>query len=55
MKADLALSHIPIVVITAKELTAKERERLKTQVDLLLQKGSAIDEALVDNLVEKFE
>lgn len=55
MKAELALSHIPIVVITAKELTAKERERLKTQVDLLLQKGSAIDEALVDNLVEKFE
>lgn len=55
MKADLALSHIPIVVITAKELTAKERARLKTQVDMLLQKGSAIDEALVDNLVEKFE
>ncbi len=55
MKADPALATIPIVVVTAKELTARERAQLKDQVDLLLQKGSSIDEELVENLVHKFE
>jgi threonine synthase len=55
MKADPLLANIPIVVITAKELTARERARLKDQVDLLLQKGSTIDEEVVENIVHKFE
>jgi threonine synthase len=55
MKADPQLADIPIVVITAKELTARERAQLKDQVNLLLQKGSSIDEELVENLVHKFE
>jgi threonine synthase len=55
MKADPQLADIPIVVITAKELTARERAQLKDQVKLLLQKGSSIDEELVENLVHKFE
>ena len=55
MKADPQLANIPIVVITAKELTARERARLKDQVDLLLQKGSTIDEEIVENIVDKFE
>lgn len=55
MKADPELADIPIVVITAKELTARERAQLKTQVKLLLQKGSSIDEELVENLVHKLE
>jgi len=55
MKADPALQDIPIIVVTAKELTASERARLKDQVELLLQKGSSIDEELVETLVHKFE
>jgi threonine synthase len=55
MKADPQLADIPIVVITAKELTARERARLKDQVDLLLQKGSSIDEEVVENIVHKFD
>jgi threonine synthase len=55
LKADPELNAIQIVVITAKELTARERAHLQTQVDLLLQKGSSIDEELVDSLVHKFE
>lgn len=51
MKADPALKDIPIVVVTAKELTARERARLQEQVEMLLQKGSTIDEDLVDTLV----
>jgi threonine synthase len=55
MKADPVLQHIPIVVMTAKELTAKERARLNTQVDLLLHKGSTIDDEVIDNLVGKLD
>ncbi len=55
MKADPELQHIPIVVITAKELTAKERARLNSQVDLLLKKGSSIDDEVIDNLVHKLD
>lgn len=55
LKADPDLQHIPIVVITAKELTARERARLNTQVDLLLKKGSTIDDDIVENLVHKLD
>ncbi len=47
------LRHIPIVVVTAKELTVKEREMLKDQVDMLLQKGSFLDDEFVDNLIAR--
>ncbi len=55
MKSDPELQHIPIVVITAKELTAKERARLNSQVDLLLKKGSSIDDEVIENLVHKLD
>lgn len=55
MKADPDLCTIPIVVITAKELTARERARLNEQVKLLLQKGSAIGEDVIDTLVHDLE
>jgi threonine synthase len=55
LKADPALRDMQIVVVTAKELTARERTWLKEQVNLLLQKGGSIDEDLVEALVEKFE
>jgi threonine synthase len=55
LKADPDLQHIPIVVITAKELTAKERDRLHNQVDLLLKKGSTIDDEIIDSLVHKLD
>ncbi len=51
MKSDQSMSKIPIVVVTAKELTAKERSRLSGQVDILLQKGSFLDEKFIESLV----
>ncbi|MDL1901429.1 threonine synthase [Anaerolineae bacterium CFX9] len=51
LKSDPVMQRIPIVVITAKELTARERARLDAQVEMLLQKGSSIDEELVETLV----
>jgi threonine synthase len=53
MKADAELQSIPIVVITAKELTVSDRERLSGQVEKVLQKGSTIDEDFIDTLVDR--
>ena len=55
MKSDPEMAHIPIVVVTAKELTAKERARLNGQIDILLQKGSIIDDEFVQNLVDNLD
>jgi threonine synthase len=53
MKGDADLKDIPIVVVTAKDLTARERDILDNQVDLLLQKGSFFDEGFVENIVSR--
>ncbi|MFZ4813042.1 MAG: threonine synthase [Phototrophicaceae bacterium] len=53
LKNDPTLSHIPIVVITAKELTVREKERLSGQIDMLLQKGTFIDAEFVDTLINQ--
>lgn len=55
LKADTELQDIPVVVITAKELTARERARLNEQVDLLLRKGSSIDDEIIESLVHKLD
>jgi threonine synthase len=53
MKEDPDLRNIPIVVVTAKELTVQERDMLEGQVEMLLQKGSFIDEDFVENLIDR--
>jgi len=55
MKADKMMANIPIVVVTAKELTARDRQRLSGQIDMLLQKGSFIDEDFIESLVSKLQ
>jgi len=55
MKNDPTLHEIPIVVVTAKELTVRERERLSSQVDMLLQKGSFIDDSFIENLIDRLD
>jgi len=46
------LRHIPIIVLTAKELTVRERVRLNGQIDSLLQKGTFLSEDLLQRIVE---
>jgi CheY-like chemotaxis protein len=41
-----ATGDIPIVVVTAKELTAVEKQRLHGRIQNLLQKGDFISEEL---------
>jgi threonine synthase len=53
MKSDPDLLDIPIVVVTAKELTVKEKEMLDTHADMLLQKGSFVDDNFIEELISK--
>ena len=52
LKADKELNQIPVIVLTAKELTPRERERLSGQIDALLQKGSFLDEELLQSIIK---
>ncbi len=52
MKEDKEISDIPVIVITAKELTPQERRRLSGHVDSLLQKGSYMDLELLEDIVD---
>jgi threonine synthase len=50
LKADDVLDDLPVIVITAKELTREDRERLQGQIQMLLQKGSFMDEDLLEGI-----
>jgi threonine synthase len=52
LKTDKALSEVPVIVVTAKELTGSERQRLSGKVQKLLQKGSFTDLDIVDQMTE---
>jgi threonine synthase len=52
IEADEDLEGIPIIVVTAKELTATERERLSGQIQMLLQKGTFTDEDLLEEILD---
>lgn len=50
VKRDRQLSHIPIIVVTAKELSAIERARLSGKIKALLQKGTFMDSDLLNDI-----
>jgi len=50
MKADQALRDIPVIVITAKDLTHEDYKRLSGRVESLLQKGEFMEEELFDSI-----
>ena len=52
LKKSESLQEIPVIVVTAKELTALERQRLAGQAESLLQKGSFTDLDMLDDLVD---
>ena len=51
LRADAATQDIPVIVVTAKELTAPERDRLNGQIDSLLQKGAFMDDELLADVL----
>jgi threonine synthase len=52
LKADERTRSIPIIVVTAKELTLQERQRLMGQVESLWQKGTFMDDDLLGGIEE---
>ena len=52
IRSDEELADTRIIVITAKSLTAGERRRLTGQIELLLQKGSFMDDDLLEDILE---
>ena len=45
-----ALADVPVIVVTAKELTSKEKARLKGRIQSLMQKGSFMDDDLFEEI-----
>jgi CheY-like chemotaxis protein len=55
MEADEDLCRIPVVVVTAKELTTSEKQRLGGQIQMLLEKGDFTDEDLLHEVLDALE
>jgi threonine synthase len=55
LKSEEALRDVPVIVVTAKELTPDEWHRLDGQVESLLQKGSFMEEDLLEDILEALE
>ena len=53
LKSDQALHDVPVIVVTAKDLTTHERELLNDRVESLLRKGSFIDEGALQDILEQ--
>ena len=50
LRNDPATASIPVIVVTAQELTSKEKERLEGQIQALMQKGDFVSEDLLDEV-----
>ena len=50
LKSDPQTSTIPVIVVTAKELTAAENQRLPDQIHALMQKGDFLNDELIDEI-----
>ena len=50
LKANPKTASIPVIVVTAKELTTQEKERLKGQIHTLMQKGEFMNDELMDEV-----
>jgi len=50
LEAGGMLEDLPVIVISAKELTREDRLRLSGQIQMLLQKGSFMDEDLLNGI-----
>jgi threonine synthase len=52
LKADRRTQHIPVIVVSAKDITPDERRRLNGYIEALYQKGSLSPRAFVDQVVQ---
>lgn len=52
LKADQDLSQIPVIVVTAKELTGLEKQRLQGKAQSLMEKGAFTDQEIIDRMLD---
>jgi threonine synthase len=50
LKADPQTALIPVIVVTAKELTPEEKQRLQGRISTLMQKGEFMSDDLLDEV-----
>ena len=50
LRSDPATASIPVIVVTAQELTSKEKQRLEGQIQSLMQKGDFVSEELLNEV-----
>ncbi len=55
LKLDTRTQHIPIIVVSAKDITDNERQRMSGYIEALYQKGSMPARQFVDQVVEVIE
>jgi hypothetical protein len=55
MRLRPGLEHVPVVVITAKDLTAEDRERLTGSVSQVIQKGAVNRDRLLTDIHSMLE
>lgn len=55
LKADQRTCHIPVIVVTARDISTLERQRLSGQIADMYQKGSLAPRAFVDRVVQILE
>jgi threonine synthase len=55
LKEDERLKDVPVIVVTAKELTPTEEQRLEGRVKGLLQKGSFLSTDLLDDVIKTIQ
>ncbi len=55
LKEDERLKDVPVIVVTAKDLTATEKRRLSGRVKGLLQKGTFLSTDLLDDVMKSIE
>jgi threonine synthase len=55
LKLDPRTRDIPVVVVSAKDITPEERERLNGHIQAVYQKGSLAPRKFVDKVVQVIE
>ena len=52
LKLDPRTKNIPVVVVSAKDITSEERQRLNGHIEALYQKGSLSTRKFVDQVIQ---